>query len=226
MPRGENLTGQRFGRLMVIKFYERTKSGHSRWLCECDCGNSTIVYGNSLKRGITSSCGCLGRERVIEAVRTHGMSRSGVYAEYRNMKNRCYNENAHNYKWYGGRGIKMCDRWRDSIKDFYDDVSVLPNFRENGYTLDRIDNDGNYEPGNVRWATKSEQCNNRSNNIRYEYDGETHTLKEISDITGIPYKVLHKRLKTYGWEPERAFTTEMRKVSKPNNPYVGDNSRC
>lgn len=220
MPkRREDLTGKRFGRLIVIEFYDHNKYGQARWLCKCDCGNTTIVLGSCLRSGSTSSCGCLWKERHREATATHGMSQSNVYAEYRNMKNRCYNENAHNYKWYGGRGITMCDRWRDSINDFYDDVSTLPNFGEKGYSLDRIDNDGNYELDNVRWATSSEQCNNRSSNLRYEYDGKIRTLKEISDMTGIPYKALNKRIRVFGWEPERAFTTETRKVNKP---YTGD----
>lgn len=206
MPkRREDLTGRRFGRLTVIEFYDHNKYGQPRWLCKCDCGNTTVVVGSDIRSGSTSSCGCLWKERIMEAKVTHGMSYSNVYPEYRNMKSRCYDENAHNYKWYGGRGIKMCDRWKDDIHDFYNDVSKLPHFGEKGYTLDRIDNDGDYEPGNVRWATNSEQCNNRSSNLLYEYDGKTRTLKEISDITGIPYKTLHKRIRVLGWKPETAF---------------------
>lgn len=211
----ENLIGIKSGRLTVIEFYGCDKCGHSRWLCKCECGNTSIVSGTNIKHEKILSCGCLTKERVSEAKKTHGMSYSPIYPEYRNIKKRCYDETSHNYKWYGGRGIKMCDRWLDDIHNFYNDVSVLPHFREEGYTLDRIDNDGNYEPENVRWATKSEQCRNRRSNLLYEYDGKVRTLQEISDMTGLPYKVLHKRIKTFGWEPERAFTEKMRKVSKP-----------
>lgn len=219
MAKREDLTGRKSGRLTVIEFYDYGKNGNSRWLCKCECGNTSVVSGTYIKYKKTLSCGCLTKERVSEATKTHGMSNSPIYPEYRNMKKRCYDENAHNYKWYGGRGIKMCDRWLDDIHNFYDDVSILPHFREEGYTLDRIDNDGDYEPNNVRWATKSEQCNNRRSNLIYEYEGKDRTLKEISDITGLPYKVLHKRLKTFGWEPERAFSKTLRKVSKPYAGY-------
>lgn len=210
MPkRREDLTGKRFGRLTVIKFYGHNKYGQPRWLCECDCGNTTVVTGSDIRSGATSSCGCLWKERIMEAKVTHGMSYSNVYPEYRNVKSRCYDENAHNYKWYGGRGIKMCDRWKDDIHEFYNDVSELPHFGEKGYTLDRIDNDGDYEPGNVRWATPKEQSNNRrprTGDNLYEYEGEIHSLREISNMTGISYSTLNNRL-LKGWEPERAFNT-------------------
>lgn len=207
----EDLTGRRFGRLVVMRFHDYNKYGQPRWMCECDCKNISIVRGADLMHGKTISCGCLRRERIMEAKVTHGMSHSEIYAEYRNMKRRCYNEEAHNYKYYGGRGIKMCDRWRDDIREFYNDVSILPNFGEKGYTLDRIDNDGDYEPKNVRWATHKEQSNNRrsrtSKNL-YEYNGKTCSLREISTITGISYSTLSNRL-LKGWEPERAFNTEV-----------------
>lgn len=212
--RREDLTGMKFGRLTVIDFYDHNKYGQLRWLCECECGKTSIVTGSDLRNAKTLSCGCLRRERIVAAKTTHGMSQSSIYAEYRNMNNRCYDENAHNYKWYGGRGIRVCDRWRDSIRNFYDDVSALPNFGEKDYTLDRIDNNGNYEPANVRWATHSEQCNNRSSNLIYEYNGEMHTLQEISNMIGVPYKVLHKRIRIRGWDPERAFNTPVRKTSR------------
>lgn len=211
MSRREDLTGRRFGRLTVIEFYDHNKYGQPIWSCECDCGNTKIITGSELRSGSTSSCGCLWRERIMEAKVTHGMSRSLIYAEYKNMKNRCYNENAHNYNYYGGRGIKMCERWRDDIHEFYDDVSILPNFGKEGYSLDRIDNDGDYEPGNVRWATHREQCNNRRPRIGnriHEYNGEKLSLREISNITGISYSTLNNRIRK-GWEPERAFNVEV-----------------
>ena len=209
MSRREDLTGRRFGRLTVMEFYDHNKYGQPRWLCKCDCGNTKILTGSDLRSGSTSSCGCLWRERIIAAKTTHGMSRSEVYAEYKDMKSRCYNENAHNYSYYGGRGIKICDRWRDDIREFYNDVSMLPNFGEEGYTLDRIDNDGDYEPDNVRWATHKEQSNNRRPRIGdriYRYDGEMRSLREISNMTGISYSTLSNRL-LKGWPPERAFHT-------------------
>ena len=208
----EDLTGKRFGRLIVVEFNGHNKYRQPRWLCKCDCGNTTVVTGSDLRSGATLSCGCYRKDRIMEAKVTHGMSYSNVYPEYNNMKRRCYNENAHNYKHYGGRGIKICDRWLNDIHEFYNDVSVLPNFREEGYTLDRINNDGDYEPGNVRWATRKEQSNNRRpyytcKNL-YEYDGKMRSLKEISDITGISRSTLNNRI-LKGWEPEKAFNTEV-----------------
>lgn len=217
MSKREDLTGKKFGRLTVIEFYDHNKYRQPRWLCKCDCGNTSIVTSSDLRFGRTLSCGCLWRERIVEAKTTHGMSHSEIYAEYNNMKKRCYDEHSHNYKYYGGRGIKVCDRWLDDIHNFYDDVSELPNYKKEGYTLDRINNNGDYEPNNVRWSTNKEQSNNRRSNILYEYDGEMHTLQEIADITGISRSTLNNRLKRDGWSPERAFHTEVKKVSPPKN---------
>lgn len=214
MARREDLTGRKFGRLTVIEFYGCNKYGQPIWSCQCDCGTIKQITSSDLRSGSTLSCGCLWQERIREAKITHGMSQSRIYAEYRDMKSRCYNEKAHNYKYYGGRGIKMCDKWRDDIHEFYNDVSILPNFGEKGYTLDRIDNDGNYEPGNVRWATSKEQNNNRRPRVikhMYEYNGEIRPLIEISTETGIPYSTLLNRLQR-GWEPERAFNTPSIKI--------------
>ena len=212
MPkRREDLTGKRFGRLVVLGFHGHNKGGQAIWVCKCDCGNISNVRGGDLRTGRVLSCGCLWRERIIKAKTIHGMSHSDFYATYRNMKNRCYNENAHNYKYYGGRGIQVCDKWKDDIHEFYNDVSALPNFGEEGYTLDRIDNDGDYEPGNVRWASRKEQSINRRRRkvkYTYEYDGEMHSLREISNITGIKYSTLNDRI-SKGWDPDRAFHTEV-----------------
>ena len=225
--RREDLTGKKFGRLTVIEFYGINKHGHSIWMCKCDCGNTAIVASSDLRSGRTLSCGCLWRERIVEAKTTHGMSHSEVYAEYKDMKNRCYNEKAHNYDYYGGRGIKMCDRWRDDIREFYNDVSTLSNFGKEGYTLDRINNDGDYEPENVRWATHKEQSNNRrprSCSRVYEYNGEMRSLKEISTITGISYSTLINRILN-GWDPETAFSTETQVKFRHKNKYAGDKTR-
>lgn len=207
----EDLTGKRFGRLVVAGLCGHNKYGQAIWACKCDCGNISKVRGSDLRTGRTLSCGCLWKERIVEAKTTHGMSRSEIYATYKDMKSRCYNEKAHNYEYYGGRGIQMCDKWRDDIREFYNDVSKLPNFGEKGYTLDRIDNDGDYEPENVRWASCKEQCGNkrpRTDRRKYDYNGEMHTLKEISAITGISHSTLSNRLRK-GWDPDRAFNTPL-----------------
>lgn len=158
MPKAEDLTGQKFGRLTVKEFYGKSRGGKRLWLCECDCGNIKTVPTYDLKSGKVVSCGCYWKERLVECNTTHNMSitHKKLYYEHYNMIKRCHDEKCKNYTNYGARGIKVCDRWREDIHNFYDDVSVLPHFEEEGYSLDRIDNDGDYEPSNVRWATIEE----------------------------------------------------------------------
>lgn len=151
-----DLTGKRFGKLTVFEFVE-TKNGHSYWLCKCDCGNLQKASSCNLKRSHVVSCGCVKNEGNNVK---HGKSKSKIYLCWQNMKTRCYNVKSDDYKNYGGRGIKVCDEWHD-FRNFYNHVSTLPHFGELGYTLDRINVNGNYEPGNVRWATAKEQARNR-----------------------------------------------------------------
>ena len=154
-----DLTGQRFGRLVVI---ERAGSryGHSAWLCKCDCGNTIVATASNLK-GRTTSCGCYQREAAARAKTKHGKAHTKIHYIWLAMKKRCFNENSSQFKDWGGRGITVCDEWKNDFQAFYDYVSKLPHFGEAGYSLDRINNDGNYEPNNVRWATRIEQNNNR-----------------------------------------------------------------
>lgn len=164
-----DLTGKTFGRLTVIERAESTKHGAARWRCKCDCGNEKIVIGDELRKGNTKSCGCYAKETAKETAlkyisgknKTHGKTGTLIYKEWSGMKRRCFNAHDKSFCNYGGRGITVCDRWRDSFEAFYDDVSILPHFGEKGYSLDRIDNDGNYEPNNIRWATAKQQANNR-----------------------------------------------------------------
>lgn len=156
-----DLVGQRFGRLTVVGRADNDLHGHVRWDCLCDCGNTSTVLASNLKR-TTQSCGCLARElRPVNAARQftkHGMYQSPEYRAWQNMRERCNNPNHPQFKDWGGRGISVCDRWMDSFEAFYADVGPRPGHR---LSLDRIDNDGNYEPGNVRWATHSQQMKNR-----------------------------------------------------------------
>jgi hypothetical protein len=156
-----DLTNQRFGRLTVLRPVRKNKEKHIYWVCQCDCGNQTTVRSSSLDPKRTQSCGCLQKERMSQAKAKHGMTGTKIYNSWCAMNWRCYNPNHSRFSDYGGRGISVCEEWRNSFKTYFDYVSSLPNYGDPNRTPDRIDNDGNYEPGNIRWATRSEQQMNK-----------------------------------------------------------------
>lgn len=188
-----DLLGKKFGRLLVIDRARSNKHKQMQWLCKCDCGKELVVTTTHLKTGHTRSCGCLHNEGNNKK---HGLTHTKVHGIWQGIKRRCFNANVKEFMNYGGRGITVCDEWNNDFQTFYDYVSQLPHFGEAGYSLDRINNNGNYEPGNVKWSTRTEQGNNKRNTILVEVDGETHTLTEWSEITGIKYSTLYHRYKT------------------------------
>lgn len=149
-----NLVGQRFGRLTVLSREQRNLRGRLQWVCICDCGRKVVILEYNLRDGNSKSCGC-GRE---VSHRKHGLRKAPEYRLWQNMVQRCGNPNNPRYDDYGGRGIRVCARWRKSFAAFYADVGPRPSAK---HSIDRIDNDGNYEPGNVRWATAYQQVHNR-----------------------------------------------------------------
>ena len=158
MTAASNLAGKRFGRLVVRHRVANSKHGHARWLCQCDCGETAENYAGDLRRDHVKSCGCL----VLESITHHGQATrdgcSPAYYSWKGMRERCSNPKCHAWKYYGGRGIAVCNRWLNSFENFLADMGERPD----GLTLDRYpDNDGNYEPGNCRWATPKQQANNR-----------------------------------------------------------------
>lgn len=186
-----NLLNKKFGKLTVISQAE-SKKGRVMWLCQCECGNKTIVRSSHLTGGLIVSCGCY-RSEIGKNNKTHGMSKTRLYNIWTCMIARCFNNKNNKYYRYGGRGITVCDEWKNDFQAFYD--WAMSNGYANDLTIDRINNDGNYEPSNCRWATAKEQANNTSKNHNVEINGETHTVAEWEDISGISQKTLLSRLK-------------------------------
>lgn len=205
----EDLTGRKFGRLTVLNRTKNDKHDKAQWICQCDCGNKVVVSTGHLKSGHTKSCGCYHKYRASEANKTHGVSHNRICRILYTMIERCQNEKFKYYKNYGGRGIKVCDEWRNNPQSFVD--WSMSHGYEDGLTIDRIDNDGNYEPNNCRWITQKEQLNNTRRNININYNGETHTLKEWSEIIDIGYDTLRSRIVRKKWPVEKAFNTPVKK---------------
>lgn len=205
-----DLIGKKFGRLTVIKRAENTVlpcgQTKTRWLCRCDCGNEIITQGYSLKNGHTKSCGCLNREMRVIANTKHGKHGTRIYKSWESMKARCYNNNDKKFPRYGGRGITVCDEWRNDFQVFYD-WAISHGYKE-GLTIDRINNDGNYCPENCRWVGLNEQANNKSTNQFLTYNGETKTIAEWSRERGIRYETLRQRIVRYKWSAEKALETK------------------
>lgn len=209
-----DLKGKRFGRLVVIERSENIGK-QIAWLVRCDCGEVKVVTGMHLRGGDTKSCGCFKKDnahmlgtkmgkKIGGKNKTHGSTKSRLYAIWRSMKERCMCPSNTFYSLYGGRGITVCEEWCNSFEVFRD-WAIANGYDENALrgqcTIDRIDVDGNYEPSNCRWATLTEQQNNKRNNHNLTYDGETYTIAEWSRIVGINESTIRQRLR-YGWDIE------------------------
>ena len=188
-----DLTGQKFGRLTVIGIAE-TDTRKTYWVCQCDCGNFKTVRADSLISGKIKSCGCLKKEQDainLTANHSHKMSGTRIYSEWQSMKGRCHNPNDPRYNNWGGRGIKVCDEWKEKFETFYE--WAINNGYQDNLTIDRIDNDGDYTPENCRWATQQEQSRNRSTNITVTIGNVTKTLAEWCEIFELDYQVINRR---------------------------------
>jgi len=202
-----DIIGNRYGRWVVLENAGKNPHGEKQVLCRCDCGVQKVMRRSLITLGYSKSCGCYAREISVEKATSHGCSGTRIYRIWAGIIQRCYN-NTKDCEWkkYGGRGISMCNDWRDFC-----------NFNEwalaNGYndelTIDRIDNNGNYEPSNCRWATVYEQNNNRRTNKIISFNGVTGTVREFADKYRLKYSCLYARLKL-GWDIESALITPSR----------------
>lgn len=204
-----DLTGQRFGRLVVMgkAANEAETDHHAMWKCRCDCGKETAVRGTLLRRGSVKSCGCLSKEMVRERITvhntTHGESYTRLYSIWADMCDRCKRSTNKSYVNYGGRGIRVCAEWEDFSA--FHKWALASGYRDE-LTIDRIDNDGDYEPSNCRWADRKEQGRNRRSNRLLTYKGQTKPLIEWAEQFQIPKHTLARRLKA-GWSIEKALET-------------------
>lgn len=193
LNRVKDLTGMRFGRLVVLGIDDKG-TRKTYWICQCDCGNVKSVRSDSLQNGSIRSCGCLHKEiaaKQANAIHKHKQSGTRLYKIWQGMKGRCNRPNDARYARYGGRGIKVCDEWLHDFSAFYEWAQA------NGYkedlTIDRIDNDGNYEPRNCRWVGVKEQSRNRSTNIDVRIGNSTRTITEWCEIFNVDFKTVIAR---------------------------------
>jgi hypothetical protein len=194
--------GMRFGRWLVTDVTADNSSGLCR--CRCDCGSIRVVSVSTLLLGRSKSCGC--RRAIVssEFNATHRMSKTATYRIWKGIHNRCNNPNVNGYANYGGRGIRVCDRWRESFEAFMADMGECPSSR---HSIDRIDVNGHYEPSNCRWATSREQSRNTRVNCHIAANGQTRLLVEWSEVSGLSVSLIWARINRLGWSPDRAVST-------------------
>jgi hypothetical protein len=188
MGKFQDLSGIKFGKLTAIKVAYKNKNGESVWECVCDCGNVVNVVCSNLKNGHSTSCGCYKKICSI----THNETKTRLHRIWAGIKARCYNTTIPQYKNWGGRGITVCDEWKDSYETFRD--WALNNGYQENLTIDRIDNDKGYNPNNCRWATPKQQSNNKRNNTLITFNNETHTISEWAEIIGVKSRTIQRRL--------------------------------
>lgn len=196
-----DIEGQIFGRLKVLA-YAGKRGTRSHWYCLCECGNCSTPEVSCLRNGTTASCGCLGREHQRAATSTHKMSQTSIWQIWRGVKRRCLDPRVKGYKNYGGRGVKICSRWRESFENFYADMGDRPSRR---HSLERRNNDGDYTPENCYWATDIEQHNNTRRSRFLEFQGKKQTITQWARELDINVATLYNRVKR-GWNTTRILT--------------------
>lgn len=197
--RRKDITGERFGRLVAVRYTEKSRYGGWKWLCRCDCGGFNEVAADRLKKGEVQSCGCLHKEIASKRLRTHGESGTLLYKIWASMRERCNNPKSHSYHRYGARGITVDPRW-DSYEQWKKDMGPRPSSR---YSIERLDNNGPYSPENCIWALPKQQCRNSRKNRLLTAGGVTKTLSEWAEDLGTRPSTIVERLRR-GWSVEKA----------------------
>lgn len=205
MAKLTNLVGKRYGRLTVLSYIKNDRWNHRIYECRCDCGNVVNVLSRSLSSGATNSCGCLHQDLLIARNTKHGEAKtSKEYWAWHSLKKRCRDKNQRYFNNYGGRGITVCDRWLNSFENFLADMGRAPSPK---HSIERKDNNGNYEPSNCHWATRIEQANNTRRNLMIEYNSKIQSLPNWCRELNLKYGNIRSRIYRYGWSIEKAFTT-------------------
>ena len=202
MPGAINMTGMKFGRLTVLDTF-RVQGSRRQWLCRCECGVEKYIAANSMRRGLSTSCGCFHREQLSQHSSSHRKTNSSEYRAWSGMIQRCTNKSNPAFSGYGGRGIFVCDRWLNSFENFARDMGAKPSPL---HSIDRIDNDGPYSPENCRWATRAEQNKNTRRAKRFEFNGKILLLSDIAQAVGIRPDTLRARIGAYKMTIEDATT--------------------
>lgn len=203
-----DITGQRFGKLVVIERYPESRNGSAIWTCACDCGKRKNVRSDALRNGYTASCGCL-RANQIKIVSKHGLSNTAEYRIWSGIKARCDGSDKKNHPYYGARGITVCDEWRNDFMAFYRDMGPRPS---KNHSVERRDVDGEYGPNNCYWATPLEQANNRRSSVFHLYRGVNRTLSGWCRELGLQYEIVRSRYSDYGWSFEEAIGEKPRQI--------------
>lgn len=188
-PPGNVYPGDKFNRLTAIRFVGDSPSGNKIWLWLCDCGKEHQAIASTVKSGGTKSCGCLMREKIAERNHTHGLRNTPEYRAWASIKTRCNNPNSPPYQDYGGRGIRLCPEWENDVAAFYEHVGPRPTPK---HSIERKNNNGHYEPGNVHWATKGEQSTNRRSSHFVKHNDEYITITELARRTGTTTTHIHR----------------------------------
>lgn len=201
-----DLTGQKFGKLTAMNYVSKNNSTRAHWKCQCDCGNITITSGQNLRNGKSKSCGCARNEHIAHLKLTHNKSHSPEYQTWNDMIKRCTNPNNKSFKNYGGRGITIYEKWRKSFYEFYNYIGNRPTPK---HTIERINNNLGYIPGNIKWATCKEQNNNRRSNHQITFNGETMNVSQWAKKLGIKRATLNSRIVLMNWPIEKALNKQI-----------------